>query len=170
MVKNSLIMGATVLLSSCVFFRHPIKLVDGQPIHKREPKYKLVYELDTSGLQLIDPNAVYRYDVPQSSPGPISRYIKLDSDGGLVRLSKFDNEPLTIYDIDKIHPKSMRRGRYKLYKKNRIKLEQFYPSEPMPFVDGWFRHFSKGYIVGDTIKIKHDNGYYDYILDKNWKK
>ncbi len=166
---NSFIMGAAVLLSSCVFFRHPVTTADNKIVFKKPPKYRLDYTLDELGASILDTSAVYKKHIPEMHQGSMHRFFKFYKDGSLVEIIKETGEIPLDSDFAMVHPKSVFRGKYMIHKGNKIKLEVFNPGEPVPIVDGWFRHFRKGYIVGDTIKLKYQNGYYNYIREQNGK-
>ncbi len=161
-------MGAAVLLSSCVFFRHPVTTADNKIVFKKQPKYRLNYTLDELGASILDTSVAYKHTL-ESSLGSIYTFIKFYKDGSLVEIIKKTDKTPSDSDFAMVHPKSVFRGKYKIHEGNKIKIESFNPGEPVPIVNGWFRHFSKGYIVGDTIKIKHQNGYYDHIREQNGK-
>lgn len=136
------------LCSSCQRFR--VLEVGGETILKK-PFYKLEYKLDEKGRQLIDTSSIYVYQ---------GDYLKFYSNGEVIRGSMYYKPP-SFKNCFNIHPNSVHRGRYELLEDNRIKLELFYPGEPVPFTNGWLRIMRKGEIVGDTIKVKSDNGFID---------
>ncbi len=157
-------MGAAVLLSSCVFFRHPVTTVDNQIVLKKPRKYRLDYTLDELGASMLDTSAIYKEHIPDASVGAMFFYFKFYKDGSLVRrISTADKTP-SDSDFAMVHPKSVFRGKYKIHKGNKITIEVFHPGgEPVPFVNGWFRGFGYGRIEGDTIKFGTHREYDSYI-------
>ncbi len=160
-------MGATVLLSSCVFFRHPVTTADNQIVLKKSPKYRLNYTLDELGASMLDTSAIYKKHIPEMYEGSMHRFFKFYKDGSLVEIMNTTGETPSNSEFDMVHPHSVLRGKYKIHKGNKITIEKFHSGgEPVPFVNGWFRGFGYGRIEGDTIKFGTQRVYDSYIRCK----
>lgn len=148
--KYSVILALVFALLCSACLRLKVLNINGETVLE-SPKYKLNYKLDEKGMQLIDTSSIYVYQ---------GDYLKFYSNGEVIRGSMYYKPP-SFKNCFNIHPNSVHRGRYELLEDNRIKLELFYPGEPVPFTNGWLRIMRKGEIVGDTIKVKSDNGFID---------
>ncbi|MFT6844685.1 MAG: hypothetical protein ACJAUV_000867 [Flavobacteriales bacterium] len=169
MVKKYLLIFTLFIFSlgaSCQ--RHRVMKVGNETVLKK-PNYRLDYILDKKGATLIDTTSVYVYTETDNSFGAVRTYLNFSSNGFVVEVIKFHEVPIKLKDFE-VHANSVKRGKYELLNDNRIKLELFFPGEPVPFTNGWKRIIRKGVIVGDTIKIETDPwDVHNYVRQVNWR-
>lgn len=141
--------------NSCMI-KSPVKTV-GKEFILEKPKFKLDYQLDKIGMQLIDTSAVYVYTETESSYALTFICLKFDAFGNFIREIKFHELALIREDFQ-VDPNSGYKGKFEVFDKTRIKLE-YYTPVPNPFIRGWVRVIRKGEIIGDTIKINSDHNF-----------